>query len=54
MAVLALYTDEDVTDLLARALRARGFDVVSAHENDTEGESDADQLGEPLPSSALF
>jgi len=44
MAALALYTDEDVTDLLARALRARGFDVVSAHENDTQGEADADQL----------
>jgi len=41
---LRLYTDEDVTDLLARSLRGRGFDAVSAHEIDLRGISDEDQL----------
>ena len=29
---IALYTDEDVTPRLAKALRDRGFDAVSAYE----------------------
>jgi uncharacterized protein with PIN domain len=41
---LRFYTDEDVTDLLARSLRSRGFDVVSAHEAELRGVPDAEQL----------
>jgi uncharacterized protein with PIN domain len=44
VASLRFYTDEDVTDLLARSLRGRGFDVVSAHEAGLRGVSDAEQL----------
>ena len=44
MSALKLYTDEDVTDLLARTLRGRGFDIVSVHETDKRGITDAEQL----------
>ena len=39
-----LYLDEDVTPLLARALRQRGYDVVSAIELGRIGMSDEDHL----------
>ena len=43
-ARLKLYLDEDVTPLLARALRQRGFDVTSAVELGHVGWSDEEQL----------
>lgn len=41
---IALYTDEDVTDLLARLLRQRGYDALSAHEAGMLGKGDDEQL----------
>ena len=41
---IALYTDEDVTRLLAEQLRADGFDAVSAHEVGNFEISDREQL----------
>ena len=41
---LALYSDEDVTDRLAPALRERGFDAASAAEWGTLELSDEEQL----------
>jgi len=39
-----LYLDEDVFRSVAVALRARGFDAISAHELQHYGWSDAEQL----------
>jgi uncharacterized protein with PIN domain len=39
-----LYVDADITPKLARALRARGYDVVSAHEVGMAEASDAEHL----------
>jgi hypothetical protein len=39
-----LYLDEDVIPDLARILRARGFDVISAHERGTQELPDDKQL----------
>lgn len=44
MLRIRLYLDEDVLPELARILRARGFDVVSAPERGTGGWSDPEQL----------
>ena len=41
---IRLYLDEDVLPELARILRERGFDVVSAHERGTVGWTDSEQL----------
>ena len=43
--MLALYTDEDSMDtVLVRALRVRGFDVLTAQEAGMVGRTDADHL----------
>jgi uncharacterized protein with PIN domain len=39
-----LYLDEDITDLLAQVLRARGYDVVSTRERNAGEFTDDDQL----------
>jgi len=39
-----LYVDADITPKLARALRARGYDVVSAHEVGNADASDVEQM----------
>lgn len=39
-----LYVDADITPRLARVLRARGYDVVSAHEIDRAETSDEEQM----------
>jgi uncharacterized protein with PIN domain len=44
MAAIRLYLDEDITDTLARVLRARGFDAVSVYEVERTGVSDQEQL----------
>jgi predicted nuclease of predicted toxin-antitoxin system len=41
---IRVYLDEDVHPGVAAALRARGFDAVSAHEAGRRGGSDAEQL----------
>jgi hypothetical protein len=41
---IRLFIDEDVHPMVAAALRARGFDTVSAHEVGRRGLSDAEQL----------
>jgi hypothetical protein len=42
-----LYIDEDVSALLTKLLRSRGFVVVSAQEAGTLGGSDEEQLRTP-------
>jgi hypothetical protein len=42
--VARLFTDEDVDPLVARQLRARGYDIVSAYEQGTAAASDDAQL----------
>jgi uncharacterized protein with PIN domain len=44
LAKAKLYVDEDITDALARALRAAGYDVISAHEAGLRSRSDEAQL----------
>jgi uncharacterized protein with PIN domain len=44
MAPIRLYLDEDITDALARVLRARGFDCMSAFDIGGEGKTDLEQL----------
>ncbi|MFQ6056883.1 MAG: DUF5615 family PIN-like protein [Methanosarcinales archaeon] len=44
MARIALYLDEEVKKTLARILRERGFDAISAHEAGMLGRSDSEQL----------
>jgi predicted nuclease of predicted toxin-antitoxin system len=40
----SLYLDENVDVLVAKLLRARGFDAVTAHERSTLGITDPEQL----------
>ena len=53
---LSLYTDEDVTDRLAQALRERGFEAASAADWGTFELSDEEPLGidTELPLDVLF
>ena len=44
MAKIKLYVDEDLTYKLARVLRSRGYDVISAHEAGMRGKKDDEQL----------
>jgi len=39
-----LYVDADITPKLARALRQRGYDVLSAHEAGNTDASDSEQM----------
>ncbi len=41
---LKLYVDADITPKLARILRERGYDVLSAHEADNAEVSDDEQM----------
>jgi hypothetical protein len=43
------YLDEDLSPAIAVAARTRGVDVVSAHEQNARGLSDADQLSRAAP-----
>ena len=54
MAKAKLYIDEDITDLLARSLRSRGFDAVSAHEVGMRGQSDEEQLDYAIRQNRAF
>jgi predicted nuclease of predicted toxin-antitoxin system len=40
----ALYTDEDMSKLVATLLRSRGFDVTTVPEQATLGKTDSEQL----------
>lgn len=48
MAKLKLYLDEDLSPVVARALRDKGFDVVSSHETGMNGKSDEEQFNYAL------
>jgi uncharacterized protein with PIN domain len=41
---IKLYLDEDVSPAIARVLRSRGYDVVSAHEVEMLAKSDEEQI----------
>ena len=41
---MKLYVDADITPKLARALRQRGYDVLSAHEAGNADASDSEQM----------
>lgn len=44
MGKVKLYLDEDISPVVARILRSRGYDVVSAHEVDMLAKSDEEQI----------
>ena len=44
MATIRLYIDEDVTDLLARILRSRGYDALGTREAGKGGNTDREQI----------
>lgn len=44
MTVLALYTDEDVSALVATLLKSRGLDITTVPEQGTLGKTDREQL----------
>ena len=41
---VALYTDEDITNLIAQLLRERGYKAISARDVGMRGKSDEEQL----------
>ncbi|WP_228054978.1 hypothetical protein [Gloeocapsopsis crepidinum] len=44
MTIAALYTDEDMSALVATLLRARGLDITTVPEQATLGKTDREQL----------
>jgi hypothetical protein len=44
MAITALYTDEDMSALVATLLRSRGLDITTVPEQSTLGKTDREQL----------
>lgn len=44
MTVTALYTDEDMSALVATLLRSRGLDVTTVPERSALGKTDSEQL----------
>ncbi len=41
---IELYNDEDVSILIAELIKARGYSVLTTHEANNSGKSDAEQL----------
>ena len=41
---IELYTDEDVSVIIAKSVKARGFSVLTTHEAENLGRSDSEQL----------
>ncbi|OGI13249.1 MAG: hypothetical protein A3I68_02355 [Candidatus Melainabacteria bacterium RIFCSPLOWO2_02_FULL_35_15] len=41
---MKLYLDENISPLVAKKLREKGFDVISVHENNTRSKSDIEQF----------
>lgn len=54
MTTVSLYTDEDMSALVATLLRSRGFDVTSVPEQATLGKTDAEQLAFAVSLSRCF
>lgn len=44
MDKIKLYLDEDISPAIARVLRSRGYDIVSAHEEGMLSKSDEEQV----------
>ena len=44
MTFAALYTDEDISALVATLLRSRGLDITTVSEKVTLGKTDSEQL----------
>jgi hypothetical protein len=44
MTIAALYTDEDMSALVARLLRSRGLDITIVPEQSNLGKTDLEQL----------
>ena len=41
---MKLYLDENISQLVAKKLREKGYDVISVHENHTQSKSDIEQF----------
>ena len=54
MAKAKLYVDEDITDALARTLRAAGYDAISVHETALRSRSDEAQLRYAIQQGRAF
>jgi hypothetical protein len=51
MTIAALYTDEDMSALVATLLRSRGLDITTVPEQSTLGKTDLEQLEFPTSMS---